>query len=191
MPLEKPPILSESDELAALRSEVAALRDRVQTLEDSREDRVALVVFSGDMDKMLAAFVIATGAASLGMEVSMFFTFWGLAALKKTVRYSGKTSAGKLMALMLPKGPHSVGPSKLNMMGMGKVFFQAVMKQKKVASLPELIALAQELGVKLTACQMSMDVMGIQRDELLDDLEIAGAATYVEEASRSRVTLFI
>jgi peroxiredoxin family protein len=154
-------------------------------------DRATLVVFSSDMDKLMAAFVIATGAASMGMDVSMYFAFWGLGVLKKKTLYRNKPITEKLMALMLPWGPDNTATSKMNMMGMGPVFFKHVMKKKNISTLPELMTLAREMGVRMIACQMSMDVMGIKQEELLDGLDYGGVATYLADARDSKITLFI
>jgi peroxiredoxin family protein len=154
-------------------------------------DRATIVVFSGDMDRLMAAFVIATGAAAMAMEVSMYFTFWGLTALKKTTSFAGKSLPEKLIAAMLPSGPSRVGTSRLNMLGLGPVFFKMMMRQNHVESLPDLITLARDMGVRLIACQMSMGVMGIRQEELLDGLDYGGVGTYLGDACDSKITLFI
>jgi len=154
-------------------------------------DRATLVVFSGEMDRLMAAFIIGTGAAAMGMEVSMYFTFWGLTALKKTTSFAGKSVPEKLIAAMLPSGPDRVGTSKLNMLGFGPAFFKMMMRKNNVETLPDLIALAQEMGVRLVACQMSMGVMGIRKEELLDGLDYGGVGTYLGDACDSKITLFI
>lgn len=154
-------------------------------------DRATIVVFSGDMDRLMAAFVIATGAAAMAMEVSMYFTFWGLTALKKTTSFAGKSIPEKLIAAMLPSGPGRVGTSRLNMLGLGPVFFKMMMRQNHVETLPDLITLARDMGVRLIACQMSMGVMGIKPEELLDGLDYGGVGTYLGDACDSKITLFI
>lgn len=154
-------------------------------------ERATLVAFSGDMDKLLGAFIIANGAAAMGMEVSIFFTFWGLNAIRKQTITRGKSWPERMIAWMLPKGPASIPTSNMNMGGIGPAFFRHLMRKKNVEGLPALIDLSRELGVRFIACQMSMDIMGIRREELLDDIEYGGAASYVEDASRSAMTLFI
>jgi len=154
-------------------------------------NRATLVVFSGELDKLMAAFIIATGAVAMGMEVSMYFTFWGLTAVKKQTILSGKAPLEKMMAKMMPGGPGGAATSSLNMLGLGPVFFKKMMKNKNVSSLEDLIALAGEMGVRMIGCQMSMDVMGITQDELIDNLDYGGVATYLGDARDSRVTLFI
>jgi len=152
--------------------------------------KASIVVFSGDMDKVMAAFIIATTAAASGIETTMFFTFWGLQALKKKVP-TGRTLFERMLSLFL-KDINSIGPSKLNMGGMGRWMFKQMMKQHQVATLPELRQMAIDLGVKLLACQMSMEVMGIRREDLIDEVtDVVGAATYVAEANQSHITLFI
>ncbi|MGQ9467692.1 MAG: DsrE/DsrF/DrsH-like family protein [Anaerolineae bacterium] len=152
--------------------------------------KASIVVFSGDMDKVMAAFIIATTAAASGIETTMFFTFWGLQALKKKVP-TGRTLFERMLSMFL-RDIDSVGPSKLNMGGMGRWMFKKMMKQHEVATLPELRQMAIDLGVKLLACQMSMDVMGIRREDLIDEVtDVVGAATYIAEANQSHITLFI
>lgn len=157
------------------------------------QERVSIVVFSGDLDKVLAAFIIGTGAAASGMRVDMFFTFWGLSALrKKGTRVKGKSLIEKMFVMMLPKGADKLALSKMHMMGIGTNMMKNVMKKKKVASLPELIEIANQLGVNLYACEMSMNVMGLKKEELIDDIkDIVGVATYLEHASKAQITLFI
>ncbi|MCC6646728.1 MAG: DsrE/DsrF/DrsH-like family protein [Polyangiaceae bacterium] len=174
-----------SAEVARLSGEVEALRPRTVA------DRATIIVFSGDMDKLMSAFIIASGAVAMGLEASMYFTFWGLAAVKKTTLYSGKSIVEKMLSLMLPGGPDDVPSSNMNMLGMGPVMFKSVMKKHNVETLPDLVKVSQELGVRMIACQMSMGVMGIGRDELIDGLEFGGVATYLGDATDSKVTLYI
>lgn len=171
----------------------AALDDITRRLSsgEAAADSASLLVFSGDLDRLLAAFIIASSAAAMGLKVTMYFTFWGLVALKKKTIFAGKSVAEKMLAAFTPATPAAAGTSKLHMLGAGPVMLKAIMKQKNVESLPGLIATARELGVRLIACQMSMDIMGVVPDELLDGVEFAGAAAYVGEASASRMTLFI
>ncbi|MFZ5596157.1 MAG: DsrE/DsrF/DrsH-like family protein [Bacillota bacterium] len=151
-----------------------------------------IIVFSGDLDKAMAAFVIANGAAAMGDDVVMFFTFWGLNMLRKPEKVKAKK--GFLQAMfgwMMPRGADKLGLSKMNFGGMGASMMKTVMKQKKVQSLPELIETAKEQGIRMIACTMSMDVMGITGEELIDGLEFAGVATYLGEADEANVNLFI
>ncbi len=153
-----------------------------------------IIMFSGALDKVMAGFIIATTAAAMGMDVTMFFTFWGLSALKKGGPAEGKCERNwmqKMLGMMLPRRAASLPLSQLNMAGMGAGMLKKIMSQKNLASLPELIETAREMDVRMIACQMSMDAMGICREELIDGVEVAGAATYVGEAKDSTINLFI
>lgn len=151
-----------------------------------------MVVFSGDLDKVLASFIIANGAAAMGRPVTMFFTFWGLNALRKPEGAKvKKTLIEKMFGKMMPKGSTKLKLSKMNMAGMGTAMMKKVMQDKNVDSLETLIAHARKNGVKLVACTMSMDVMGIKKEELIDGIEYAGVASYLGDAEESDVNLFI
>ncbi len=167
------------------------LENRSLSDETALSNQASIVVFSGDMDRLMAAFIIAAGAASMEMDVSLFFSFWGLAALKKNKVYKGKALSEKLVTAMFPANAAKLGTSKMNMLGMGPAFFRKLMKKNGVESLPELIEGAREMGVKFIACKMSMDVMGIREEEQIDGVELGGVATFVGSASDSRITLFI
>lgn len=158
--------------------------------EETRK-KVSMVVFSGDMDKLFAAFVIATGAAASNMDVTMFFTFWGLRALKKNAP-TGKSLFGRMLGLMYGGDINRATPSKMSFGGAGRWMFKKMMKAKNVASVPELRQLAIDLGVKMYGCQMSMDVMEIPREKLIDDVtDCVGVAFLIEQAQQSNFTLFI
>ena len=152
---------------------------------------MAIVVFSGELDKVLAAFVIATGAAALGQEVSMFFTFWGLSVLKQERRLGGKNLLEKMMAMMSPGNSTELPVSQMNYFGVGAKMLRKMMADKNVSSLEEMMEMAREMGVKLLACEMSRDVMGISEEELIGGLEPAGVASFLGESLRSRTNLFI
>lgn len=151
-----------------------------------------LILFSDDLDKVLATFVLANGAAATGRKVSIFFTFWGLNAIKKT---NGpkvtKDFFGRMFSWMLPSDSTRLALSKMNMMGMGAKMMRYLMRKKGVDSLEELRQQAVDNGVEFIACQMSMDVMGVRRDELLDNVTVGGVATYMERAEKANVNLFI
>ena len=155
-------------------------------------DGKTIIVFSGDLDKVLASFIIANGAAAMGRKVTMFFTFWGLNALRKSrslpVR---KPFMDKMFGAMMPKGADKLKLSKMNMAGMGTAMMKKVMNDKNVDSLEMLMKHAMENGVKLIACTMSMDIMGITKEELIDGIELAGVASYLGDAEESNVNLFI
>lgn len=152
-----------------------------------------IIVFSGDFDKVFAAFVIANGAAAMGDDVTMFFTFWGLNALRrpKKIKVEGKTGLQKAFAAMMPRGADKLKLSHMNFGGAGPRMFKHVMKQKNVMSLNELIESAREQNIKFVACTMSMDVMGISPEELIDGVECVGVASYLGEADEANVNLFV
>ena len=151
-----------------------------------------IIVFDGDMDKVLASFVIANGALAMGRPVTMFFTFWGLTALRKTEKVPVKKNfIEKMFGVMLPKGAGKLKLSKMNMGGMGTAMMKGIMKDKNIDSLETMMKKAMENGVKIIACSMSMDVLGIRPEELIDGVEIGGVGTYLGDAEESDVNLFI
>ena len=155
-------------------------------------DDKTFIVFSGDLDKTIAAFIMANGAASLGRKVTMFFTFWGLNILRRTesVRTS-KNFIEKMFGMMMPRGSRKLGLSRMNMFGAGSKMIRGIMKSKGISSLEELIESARNHGVRLVACQMSMDVMGIKQEELIDGVELGGVATFIGSGETSDISLFI
>ncbi|WP_407343305.1 DsrE/DsrF/DrsH-like family protein [Pengzhenrongella phosphoraccumulans] len=165
---------------------------------DGEVDTVAttnktIIVFSGEFDKVVAAFIIANGAAAMDDDVTMFFTFWGLNALRRPqkVATTGKTPLQKAFSMMMPRGPGRLTLSHMNFAGAGPKMMKRVMRQQKVMPLEDLIASAREQGVKMVACTMSMDVMGLRAEELIDGLEYAGVASYLTDADEATVNLFI
>lgn len=157
----------------------------------SNEDKT-LVVFSGDLDKAIASFIIANGAASMGRKVTMFFTFWGLNILRRHERVNVKKALmDRMFGFMMPRGSQRLKLSKMNMAGMGPRMIRNVMKNKNISSLEDLIRAAMDSGIRIVACNMSMDVMGITRDELIDGVEVGGVASYLGAAEESNVNLFI
>jgi NADPH-dependent 2,4-dienoyl-CoA reductase/sulfur reductase-like enzyme/peroxiredoxin family protein/TusA-related sulfurtransferase/rhodanese-related sulfurtransferase len=168
--------------------EKAEGKTEVQTSNDGK----TIIVFSGDMDKVLASFVIANGAAAMGRPVTMFFTFWGLNVLRKSEPQNiKKPFIDTMFGKMMPQGVNKLKLSKMNMGGMGTAMMRKVMKDKNIDSLEELIKKAMANGVKMIACTMSMDVMGITKEELIDGVELAGVGTYLGDAEESNVNLFI
>ncbi|MDO5715508.1 MAG: CoA-disulfide reductase [Tissierellia bacterium] len=167
-------------------------KQEVQTREGTipQKDGATFVVFSGDFDKAMAAFIIATGAAAMGKPVNLFFTFWGLNIIRKKANVE-KEPMEKMFGAMMPCGADQLNLSNMNMMGMGKKMIKKVMEEKNVDSLGDLIENARGLGVNLMACAMSMDIMGIKQEELLDDVEIVGVATYLAKTEESNLNLFI
>lgn len=157
-----------------------------------RTDHKTLIVFSDDLDKALASFVIANGAASTGKKVTMFFTFWGLNIIKKHTKPAVKKDMmGKMFGWMLPAHSEKLKLSKMNMGGIGSKMMRGIMKNKQIDSLEQLIRQAINNDVEMIACTMSMDVMGVQKEELLDHVTLGGVATYLERAEESNVNLFI
>jgi peroxiredoxin family protein len=156
--------------------------------------KATIVLFSGDLDKALAAFVIATGAAASGWDVTMFFTFWGLNILRHPKKHAKKKKdlMSKMFGWMMPKGAGKAVLSKMNMLGMGTWMMKKRMKAKKVQSLREMIGDAHDLDVKFLACDMSMDVMGLQKEEFIKQVDdIVGVGTYIKECKGADQTLFI
>ena len=151
---------------------------------------MTMVVFSGDLDKAIAAFIIANGALTMGKKVTMFFTFWGLSILKKK-NLAKKSFIEKMFAMMLPKNSQDLPVSKMNFFGIGAKMIRSVMKKKNIMSLEELIKKAIDSGVNITACTMSMDVMGISEEELIDGINYGGVGQYLGEAEKSNNNLFI
>jgi len=178
-----------------LETQFEELKSQVDALSNKTvENKLSMVVFSGELDKVLAAFVIATGAVAMGMEVVMFFTFWGTPVLRdKKKKAGGKDVMGKMFGAMLPTGTGDVKLSNMNMGGMGTAMMKSLMKKKNVASLEEMLDLAEELGVRIYVCEMSMDLMGFKREEFIDykDMGFAGVATFLQEAANSKVQLFV
>lgn len=161
-------------------------------IQPESKDAQTLVVFSNDLDKALASFIIANGAAAAGKKVTMFFTFWGINILRKSKSAKVKKNLiEKMFGFMMPKGTDKLTLSKMNMLGMGSAMIKGLMKVQNVPSLNELIEMAQSNGVKIIVCNMSMELMGIKQEELIDGIEIGGVATYIDESSRANSNLFI
>ena len=158
---------------------------------EEKRKKLSLIVFSGDLDKLFAAFTIATGAAASGMDVVMFFTFWGLRALKKK-RATGRSLFGRMLGRMYGGDIERATPSRMSFGGVGRWMFKKMMKAHHVTPLAELRKTAMDLGVKLLPCQMSMEIMEIRQEDLIDGVEgPCGVATMLEISDRSRQTLFI
>ena len=175
-------------------NQLKELQTKVNRLEAGTKDQLSMVVFSGDMDKILAAMIIATGAAAYDMKVKLFFTFWAISALrdpKKKVR--GKNFMEKMFGMMLPKGSGKVKLSKMNMGGMGTSMIKGIMKKHKVASLKEMFKTAAEIGVEINICEMSMNLMGFKKEEMIDypKMTVCGVGTFLSDAQESKIQLFI
>lgn len=184
-----------SEEITALTSRVESLEAEVASLRaNAPEDKLSMVVMSGDLDHQLAAFIIATGAAAMFERVTMFFTFWATAALRDPKKGSvDKDMMGSMFGMMLPKGTPDLKLSQMHMAGMGTSMLKDLMKKKGVMSLDQLIKTAGENGVEIFVCEMSMNLMGMKQEELIDypSLKLAGVATFLGQAGTSKSTLFI
>lgn len=175
-------------QIDALKAQLGSFDARIQG------NKLSMIVFSGDLDKALAAFIIGTGAVAMGMAVVMFFTFWGTPMLRAEGKGAkSKDFMSKMFGFMLPKGAAKAKLSRMNMLGAGTAMMKRLMKKKNVASLDEMISLAGELGVQIFVCEMSMDLMGFKQEEMIDypNLQYCGVAKFLEEAMGSKVQLFL
>lgn len=155
-------------------------------------NKMTIIFFSGTMDKAIAMLILATTAASMGMEVSVFVTFWGLNLLKRGKRYKKKGLLQKMMEFMMPGTKRELPLSTMNMMGMGPVMMKKLMETTKTPSIDELMKLARELNVKFYACSTSCGVMGLERDNMIDEVDsIVGAPSFLEQAQKAQINLFI
>lgn len=162
-------------------------------LRETKPDKVTIVVLSGDMDRVMAAFIIATGAAAMGMQVTMFFTFWGLNAIRKKGTISAAKDWLRQMFGWLNKGGADRLPlSRFHFLGLGTGMMKRVMREHRMPDIPELFQTAQDLGVRFIACTTTMGLMGITKDTLVDGVDqLAGVTTYLAEAKQGSVNLFI
>lgn len=177
-----------------LQKQVDLLTKKVGKLESNRKDQLSIALVSGDMDKILAAFVISLAAATMDTKVKIFFSFWSLSALRDPKKSpKGKDFISKMFGIMLPNGKDKLALSNMNMLGMGPMMIKMLMKKQNVLSLGEMIKQAGELGVEITVCEMSMGLMGFKKEEFIDypGLRFAGAATFVADAGESAMQLFI
>ena len=177
-----------------LKTKIDELQQQVKTLSPGPENKISMIVFSGDLDKVLAALIIATGAIAMGMKVVMFYTFWGTTALRdKKKKGKGKNLISKMFGWMLPRGSQKLTLSKLHMAGMGTAMLKGLMKKKNVASVKQMLEMAGQLGVQINICEMSMDLMGFKREEMIEypNLTYCGVATYLADAQKSKIQLFI
>ncbi|WLR48687.1 DsrE/DsrF/DrsH-like family protein [Halobacillus litoralis] len=158
----------------------------------SETKKTNIILFSGDYDKAMAAYIIANGAAAYDHEVTIFHTFWGLNALRKDENIQVKKGfMEKMFGKMMPRGADKMGISKMNFAGFGPKMIKDVMKKHNAMPLPDLIDMAQEQEINLVACTMTMDLLGLQKEELLDDIQYAGVAAYLGDAEDGNVNLFI
>lgn len=183
------------EQTKAMQEQLEQLQAQMDTMKKGTpSNKMSMVVFSGDLDKALASFIIGVGATAMGMETVMFFTFWGTPLLRdKNKSAGGKDLMSKMFGWMLPKGASKAKLSQMHMAGMGTSMLKGLMKKKNVASLEEMIAMAGDLGVKIFICEMSMDLMGFKREEMIDypNLEYGGVASFLAEAHDSKIQLFL
>ena len=156
------------------------------------DDKKTIIVCSGDLDKAMAAMIIARGAAAMGNEVTLFFTFWGLNLLRKNEAVKvKKTFIERMFGIMMPRGTKRAQLSNMHMAGIGDAMIRGIMKKKNVDALPVMLQTALDNGVRIMACQMSMDLMGIKREELIDGIEVVGVATMLASSDESNAVIFI
>ena len=179
--------------MSTTKIEPASAIATLEELKENKPDRVTLVVLSGDMDKAMAAFIIATGAAAMGMQVTMFFTFWGLNVIrKKGTRSTAKDWLRRAFGLLNKGGADDLPLSRFHFGGLGTNMMKKVMKQNRMPGISELLETAQDLGVKMIACTTTLGLMGISKDTLIDGVDqLAGVTTYLAEAKQGSVNLFI
>jgi peroxiredoxin family protein len=173
-------------ELVDLKAQVAEM--------SGTGNKLTMIIFSGSLDKQLAAMIIATGAAAMGQKVVLFFTFWGTAALRDPKKkVGGKNLISRMFGMMLPKGRNKLTLSQMHMAGMGTAMLKGLMKKKNVASLDQLYEVAGQLGVEIKICEMTMDLMGFEREEMIDypNIEVCGVATMLAHAKESSIQFFI
>ena len=176
-----------------MSTELDQALERLRVLEQKDDvKKISMVVMSGEMDKLFGAFIIGTGAAAMGMEVTMFFTFWGLRALRRADAKTGTTFFGKMLGLMYGGGIEKANPSHFSFGGMGRWMFGKMMGNHHVMTLPQLRDLAIDLGIKMYGCQMSMDVMEMPQESFVKGIQDpVGVGFFIGEAQESQVTLFI
>ncbi|MDY6967590.1 MAG: DsrE/DsrF/DrsH-like family protein [Spirochaetota bacterium] len=178
-----------------VEQQIAELQKQVKDLsKDTQDDKISIIVFSGDLDKVLAAFNIALGASAMGMDVVLFFTFWGTPVLRdKKKKGKGKDIISKMFGFMLPKGAGKLKLSQMNMGGAGTLLMKHLMKKKNVSNIEEMLKLSAEMEINVYICELSMDLMGFQHEEMIEypNLVYCGVAKFIEEAKNSKVQLFI
>lgn len=182
------------DQVSQMQVEIESLKNRIVKLEESRKDQLSIALVSGDLDKVLAGMVISLAAAAMDVHVKLFFSFWSLAALRdKHKTAKGKDLLSKAFGFMLPRDRNQLKLSNMNMAGMGPMMIRYLMKKQGVLSLDQMFKEAGELGIEITVCEMSMNLMGFKREEMIDypHLRFAGATTFVAEANESSLQLFI
>ena len=180
--------------MEALQQELENIKAKTLLLEESRKDQLSIAIVSGDMDKILAAMIISLAAAAMDSEVKLFFSFWALSALRDPKKKAkNKDFISKMFGMILPKGRNRLKLSNMNMCGMGPVMIKSLMKKQNVMSLDAMFKEAADLGVEITVCEMSMNLMGFKKEEMIDypHLRYAGATTFVADAGESSMQWFI
>jgi peroxiredoxin family protein len=183
------------ERIAELERKIDVLQTQLDDMKSGiADDQLSLVVLSGDLDRVLASFIIAVGAAAMYERVVMFFTFWGITALRdkdKTVKKDDVMA--KMFSMMLPRGASDLPLSKMNMFGIGTQMMKSLMSKKNVLSLEDLMRTAADSGVEIVICEMSMDLMGFKQEEMIDypNVTLGGVAKFLQEAGQSKVSLFI
>jgi peroxiredoxin family protein len=184
-----------TQKMEELEQRIQSLENQVESLKNALpDDQLSILVFSGDLDHLLAAFIVATGAAAMYERVVMFFTFWGIPSMRDLDKSVKKADLmARMFGMMLPKGSTRLKLSRMHMAGMGTKMMKGLMKKKGVMSLEKLIKTAADFGVEIIICEMSMDLMGFSLDELIDypNITVAGVAKFLEEADKSKASLFI
>ena len=179
---------SENDIFTALIKKEANVENNFKPVNNSK----TMVVFSGDLDRAIASFIIANGAAAMGRKVTMFFTFWGLNILRKSDKVRVKKDLfASMFGMMMPRGASRLPLSKMNMAGLGPRMIKFIMRKKNVSPLEDLIRQAAANGINMVACSMSMDIMGIKKEELIDGVRLGGVATFLGAAEEADMSLFI
>jgi peroxiredoxin family protein len=183
-----------NNKLNLVNEQIEELKKKISLLENSRKDQLSIAIVSGDMDKILAAMVLSLAAAALDTKVKLFFSFWSLSALRdRKKKASGKDFISKMFGIMLPRGRNKLKLSNMNMAGMGPLMIKSLMKKQGVLSLDQMFKEASEMGIEITVCEMSMNLMGFKKEEMIDypNLRFAGATTFIAEANESSMQLFI
>jgi peroxiredoxin family protein len=177
----------------ALALDPTSISHPVSVSTEAAADSMSLVVFSSDLDRLLAAMTMATGAAAMGTQVTLFFTFWATSALRVRNSHRKRSFIERVLGWMLPKGFSALRLSSLDFGGLGTRMMRWRMRSKRVAGLDELLEHARELGVRIRVCEMSMDLLGMQMDDLVDypDMQLCGVSTFMSHATTSKVTMFV
>ena len=177
-----------------LMAELQTLKAKTDDMQDARKDKLSIAVISGDMDKIMATMIVALAAAAMDSQVKLFFSFWAIGALRDPKKQAkGKSLISKMFGVMLPKGRNKLKLSKFNMLGMGSSMMKGLMKQQNVFSLDEMFKQAGELGIEITVCEMTMNLMGFKKEEMIDypQLSYAGATTFIVDAGESSMQWMI